>query len=250
MCSSDLKSRSLFKFDNSDGFKTHKKFASVINWETVDDDVSQNDLAKATVINNFLDGYDVMKNNAQLYAEKEGLGVSSLYHGCSYLSDSNIVVLDIEIAFSKEKEPDKAKRALDKIDILLYNKKERRLRFIEAKLFDNPDLRAKLDLDKNPKVIGQIQRYEKQVKKQHDNIIASYQQYIKTLNGLFGISIPPPKKLDKNVGLLVFDFGMDEKEGLLKKQITKNAKYKDIRIAPIGSLSKKNMQFLWQKTSL
>ena len=243
------KSRSLFKFDNSDGFKTHKKFASVINWETGNDDVNQKDLKEATVISNFLDGYDYIKNNAQLYAEKEGLGVSTLYHGCSYLSDSNIVVLDVEIAFSKEKDPNRTKRTLDKIDILLYNKKERRLRFIEAKLFDNPDIRAKLELDKNPKVISQIQRYEKQVKKQHGNIIASYQKYIKTLNGLFGISIPAPEKLDPNVGLLIFDFGIDEKEGQLKKHITRNSKYKNIKIAPIGSLSGKNMQFLWQKTS-
>jgi hypothetical protein len=55
-------------------------------------------------------------------------GVSSLYHKHSYLSDNNIVVLDIEVSFESFNE----EHSQDRIDILLYKKDTKTLQFVEA----------------------------------------------------------------------------------------------------------------------
>jgi len=126
----------LFSYDRR--FSTHKKYVSVIKSDN--DYVSESDLEqKVEVIRNFLDGYEQIKENCSLYSGAEAEGVSRIYRKYPFTnSDSDIVILDIEISFRSKSE----ERSQDRIDILLFNKKTQQLRFYEAKHYSNPELWA------------------------------------------------------------------------------------------------------------
>ena len=111
----------LFKFDKN-GFQTHIKYAAVIK-KNKKDYLTETELSSYDLLNNFAVNYKRIKENCKNYAGIEGIGVSDLYSQHSYLSNSNIIVLDIEVSFKSNDENKKQ----DKIDILLFNKKTKTL---------------------------------------------------------------------------------------------------------------------------
>jgi hypothetical protein len=153
----------LFGFDKN-GFKTHKKYASVIEWKN--DYLEEKELPTLKIIPDFKSGYNRIKENCSNYSGVESIGVSDIYHKYSYLSKSNIIVLDIEVSFESIDKPGKQ----DRIDILLFNKEIRTLQFVEVKHFSNQEIWSTT----TPAVIDQIKRYERQIEHKKEEIIAEY----------------------------------------------------------------------------
>jgi len=229
----------LFKFDNS-GFQTHIKYASVITKKD-DDYLTESALAKYKFASDFNTNYTRIKENCSNYSGDEALGVSQLYHKYSYLSNSDIVVLDIEVSFQSLSDDKKQ----DRIDILLYNKEIRTLRFVEAKHYSNSGIWS----TSIPKVVEQIERYERQLAIKKSEILSAYSNYIEIINRIFNFTIPKPEDIDNKVTLLIFGFDNDQKMGRLTKLITKNSthQYNGIKNYNIGNIKKIVIENLWNQ---
>jgi hypothetical protein len=226
----------LFGYD-SNGFKTHLKYASVITTNGKDY-LTESELSAYRLASDFETNYKRIKENCSNYSGIEASGVSYVYHKHSYLSKSNVLVLDIEISFESLIED----KNQDRIDILLFNKDSKTLQFVEAKHFSSKEIWSKTV----PKVIDQIKRYESQIAKRKLEILLEYTEYIKIINGIFGISLPEPEEIDDNVTLLIFGFDNDQKKGRLEKLITKNPAYSGIRNYSIGNITKIVTENLWK----
>ena len=213
----------LFGFDINE-FKTHIKYASVIdNADTYY--LTEKELATKKLISDFKGNYDRIKDNCKLYSGIEAQGVSEIYHKYSYLSDENVVVLDIEISFEAVDKTSGKKQG--RIDILLYNKEKQALKFVEAKHYSNPEIWSKT----TPKVIGQINNYEKQIKKNKNEIITAYTNYIEAINAVFfDLKLPLPRTVEDKVSLLIFGFDDDQKKGRLQKLILENPEFKGFQV--------------------
>ncbi|WP_457617562.1 hypothetical protein [Lutibacter sp.] len=228
----------LFKFDKN-GFQTHIKYAAVIK-KNKKDYLTETELGSYDLSNNFTENYNRIKENCKNYAGIEGIGVSDLYSQHSYLSNSNIIVLDIEVSFKSNDENKKQ----DKIDILLFNKKTKTLQFVEAKHYSNGEIKSK----SKPKVISQIERYKNQIKNPIVNtqILDAYKNYISIINKIYNVSLPNPEKICKEVPLLIFGFDSDQQKGKLKIIKSNLKKYK-IKSYAKGDLKKIKIEQLWKK---
>ncbi|PLB85230.1 hypothetical protein C0T31_12030 [Dysgonamonadaceae bacterium] len=212
----------LFSFEKNE-FKTHIKYASVID-NSENNYLTENELSKNKLIADFRNNYSRIKENCKLYSGIEALGVSEIYHKYSYLSNNNIVVLDIEISF--EALAKIAGKTQDRIDILLYDLESRTLKFIEAKHYSNLEIWS----NKTPKVIWQIEKYETQIKIKKTEIITAYKNYIQAINSIFDLELPFPEKVEDKVALLIFGFDNDQKNGRLQKLILSNPAFKGFQV--------------------
>jgi len=226
----------LFTYDSS-GFTTHLKYASVITVNRKNY-LTESELSASKLASNFETNYERIKENCSNYSGIEASGVSDLYHKHSYLSDSNVVVLDIEISFESLNEENKQ----DRIDFLLLNNKSKTLQFVEAKHFTNKEIWSKA----TPEVISQIKRYELQIAKRKASILLEYAEYVKVVNKIFRISLPEPTNIETKVAVLIFGFDNDQKNGRLKKLIIQNREYAGIKNYSIGNIKKIVPDNLWK----
>jgi hypothetical protein len=230
----------LFNFDKF-GFKTHLKYASVIK-SNGKDYLTEKELVNYKLASDFDTNYLRIKENCSNYSGVESKGVSEIYHKHSYLSNSNVVVLDIEVSFQSIDELDKH----DRIDILLYNKSKRTLQFVEAKHFSNKEIWS----ENTPKVVSQVHRYELQIKHREQDILSECIEYVKVLNVIFGLTLPEPIDIENKVTLLIFGFDNDQKNGRLKKLILTNPIYKGIKNYSIGNVKQIVPENLWNAKEL
>lgn len=197
----------LFEFDKKEGFKTHIKYAAVIDHN--EDYVSQRTLSSLAINPDFISHYDRIKENCSKYSGIEANGVSDLYMKNSYLCGKDIVILDIEASFPAISSGKKS----DRIDIVVYNKQKRIITFVEAKHFTNSEIWS----TGVPKVIGQIKRYDKQIITNKDQIVTQYSNYIQSVNSIFNIQIPLPTNVEDRVILLIFGFDTNQRKKLIDK---------------------------------
>jgi len=232
----------LFKFDKN-GFQTHIKYAAVIEKDK-NDYLTEVQLSKHKLSIDFIKSYSRIKENCANYSGIEAKGVSRLYHKYSYLSDSNIIVLDIEVSF----ESDNKNKKQDRIDILLYDKENKILRFVEAKHYSNKEIISKT----KPDVINQIKKYEKQIKNKKHNIITAYSNYINIINEIFKnetsyLPLPLPNDVEDEVTLFIFGFDKDQKEGRLteiEKQLL------GIKYYSVGNVKNVKINSLWNQAKI
>ena len=225
----------LFCFDKF-GYKTHIKYAAVI--ESIGKDyLTEAELTKHKLSSDFESNYSRIKENCSKYSGIEAVSVSEIYHRHSYLSENNIVVLDIEVSFESYNE----EKNQDRIDILLFNKLTQTLQFVEAKHYSNKEIWSTTA----PKVISQINRYENQIKQRKTEILSEYVGYVKSINNLFEITLPMPEKIDPKVTLLIFGFDRDQLKGRLKELIIKKEDFKGIKVYLKGDISKIETKTLW-----
>ena len=214
----------LFSFSGDRKFTTNMKYAIVPSFEYKTNDseeksyVTEDDLRlrkSLFLIDDFSKNYEKIKTNCELYSQySEALGVSFLYEYSFIKEEKNIVLLDTEISFENIKEHKKK----DRIDILLYSRKGRELKFIEAKLYSNKELRAKKDKEnKYPEIIDQIIRYNEQIKVRKDEILGAYNDYSVIMNELFDTKLDNPKGILPTTGLYIFGFDDDQKNTGLKR---------------------------------
>jgi hypothetical protein len=170
------------------------------------------------------------------YSKEEANNVSSLYQKYSYLSSNDVVVLDIEVVLNSDE-------GKDKIDVLLFNKKEQSLKFVEAKRFSD----SRLFSESSPEVIAQIKRYEKQVQNEntYDMILLEYQKYISNINQIFGVNLPKPLKIEKKVVLWIFGFDTDQKVNRLETEIINSNKFSGVKIYARGKTPDTDPKNLW-----
>jgi hypothetical protein len=189
------------------------------------------------IIPDFINGYTRIKENCELYAGEEAKGVSCLYENSSYLSNDDIVVLDIEVVFRD------ANHKKDRIDILLYSKSEQTLYFAEAKHFTNNEIWS----TSTPQVIGQIKRYEDEIELHKSEIIKQYGIYVENINRIFGTQLKPPREIKPNVALLIFGFDDDQKTGeRFTGLIRNNQEYKNVPIYSRGHPEKIKAESIWK----
>ena len=230
----------LFSFGRQ-GFKTHLKYASVISTNGKDY-LTESELSDYKLAADFKSNYHRIKENCSNYSGIEAGGVSALYHKHSYLSDNNIIVLDIEVSFESFNE----ENTQDRIDILLYKKDTQTLQFVEAKHYSNKEIWSRT----TPKVINQINRYESQILERKSEILSSYKEYVKIINNIFHISLPEPTNIDDKAILLIFGFDRDQKTGRLKKLITENSEYSGMKNYSIGNIKQVVMENFWNAKEL
>lgn len=237
----------LFSFDKTLDIKTHIKFASVIP-KLSSDYLSEKDLKKYALSVNFKDNYNRIKENCKVYSDKEASGVSSLYHKFSYADNKHdIVVLDIEISLEsiKTNETESKRSKQDRVDILLFDKKNKILRFYEAKHYTNPELWSIATMP--PQLSAQLSKYENQVKVKNSEILNQYKNYINVVNDLFNLSLPYPEILEIKVPLLIFGFDRDQ----LKNRLTNLLKHKymkEFHYYAIGNIKGAKINNIWNKS--
>jgi len=224
----------LFSYTDK-GFTTHVKYAAVIVPTEDKNYLTEEELRERKLISEFASNLKRIKKNCALYSDNEAKGVSKIYQRHSYLFSEAIVILDIEVAFESNK---------DRIDILLFDTKSTTLRFVEAKHFSNPEIWSK----GRPKVVDQIERYQKRLRTEEQNILGEYTAYVHSLNSLFGITLPKPKTVDDKVSLLIFGFDGDQKKGRLSDLVLQNKHYKGLQVYPKGNVRGKDgisLEELW-----
>ena len=243
----------LFEYDGE--FKTHPKFAFVpakYPKRYVTDGKQVGEIA------DFYAGYDNIKERAKLYTSVEAEGVFGICKKGNIfttLKGNECIVLDIEIAFTKNNEEEEIKGTIEqlnentksqnRVDILLYNIKEQELLFVEAKHFTNKEIRA----EETPAVVNQIERYNKIIQNNYDIILQEYSNYIQALNNIFKeelkTELPEPKKLCKKCGLIIFGFDNDQKNGYLESNIKSKLEDTGIKEYTIGKVSEINIGNLY-----
>ena len=236
----------LFSFEDINGFKTHIKYAAVIEPNGKGAYLNETELKDLKLSTNFESTYPRIQENCKNYSGIEASGVSEIYHKYSYFSDNDVVVLDIEVSFKTSDLLDNDELATtkqDRIDILLFQKSTKTLQFVEAKHYSNKEIWSRT----TPKVIGQIEKYEIQIKQKETDILEQYGNYVQIINELFQISLPKPEKIDPKVTLLIFGFDNDQLKGRLKELIFKKNEYKKIKLYPIGSIKTINTTTLWKR---
>lgn len=236
----------LFSYEKGE-FSTHYKYASVLIPTGEDPYVKETQLNNLKKIESYLEGYDRIKENCSLYAGVEAIGVSELYGKYSYLSNGNkVVVLDIEVAFRAEDEADD--RHMNRVDILLFDTKTATLRFYEAKHYTNKEIWSQKN--KRPPVVKQVERYERQIENNEAHILGTYKSYVEILNNLFDLTLPTPKKLEKNVGLLIFGFDKNQLNGRLEELIMADRSLSGLYLYKKGDVKTMKTDVVWKSTKL
>jgi len=233
----------LFSFKNK--FSTNIKYASVFKKTGSGDYISEDKLMHTDKINNFIEGYERIKENCSHYAKEEAMGVSSIYSKYSYANNkaTDIVVLDIEVSFKSlipEKELNK-----DRIDLLIFNKDNKTLRFYEAKHYSNPEIWSRANT--KPKVAKQIQKYNDQIKENESDILHQYSHYIDITNSLFDLKLTKPNHINKDVVLLIFGFDRDQLKGRFSSLLKNDHSLDEINYYAIGDASDVIIKNMWQQ---
>jgi hypothetical protein len=205
------------------------------------DYISELQIKNASLVTDFCSQYNDIKNNALQYSGLEKLGVSSLYHRYSTFNrESDVIVLDTEIAFSSFDEF----KNIDKVDLLLFSKKDKKLLFVEAKNFDNGDLWSRT----YPKVVDQLERYNNQINSKYNEILDAYTEYVDLSNRLFNTKLPQPTEIISKCCLYVFGFDQNQKMKL-ENDFKINAQSNGITYYAKGNYKDADANTIWKALS-
>ena len=149
------------------------------------------------------------------YAGEEKAGVHEIIR-------SNRNIVDVEIALTGKKEDELKSTAL-RVDFAALQERPESIElvFFEAKHFSNPELRA--SGSRTPRVVGQVQRYQKLVQRYREDIESSYQRICENIVALKGLRTPKivrmvaegkkPLWISDKPRLVIFGFDEDQKNG-------------------------------------
>lgn len=242
----------LFSYTTRSGFITHIKYASVLTSDRFY--VSEADLPNLKPISSFPEQYNRIKENCALYPGVEAQGVSRLlesFHPVTSGELPMVIPLDIEISFDSAQDQnceDTVGRKMDRVDILFYNTASRSLRFCEAKHFTNQKIWAKQG--RRPQVVGQLERYRRQIKMRENEILSQYQRYVILLNQLLGLSLPGPLSIDDEfpVFLLVFGFDSNQRDGRLRSLLLDDGSLENEPYYFCGDVGNVQLSNMWAGT--
>jgi hypothetical protein len=169
-------------------------------------EITEDDFRGLKVCESFEDGYTQIKKHVSLFEQPESGGVFKLCkaHSCYRKEFAGpIGVLDIELSLESKDE----ERSQDRIDLVLFHLKEKRLRFFEVKTFENKEIWPTND---HVPVAQQIQRYKGQLEDRKSTLLDGYKQYVQIMQHLCGSTLPEPISLDTDVDLLLIGFDTNQ----------------------------------------
>lgn len=232
--------RKLFSFTNR-GFRSN--IAYVVAYQNKPEgEVAESDLANLKLCTSFAEGYKQIRSNTALYADPESEQVAHLWNKHSYCISGTgpIVVLDIELSLNAKEEGKS-----DRIDLILFNTNTSQLQFFEVKTFRNREIRS---VGGQVPVVAQIERYNGQIERRSEELLAMYQQYVGIVNRLFGTTLPKPQSLWQKVDLLVCEFNTAEGKELKEKIIPHFSHHFVCRsIGEAGNATQRTLQSWWGK---
>ena len=153
--------------------------------------------------------YTKVKRRIKIFTGKEKQAVQGL--GLNVTQ-----IIDMEIGLEGDKKEGSSRKGAQRVDMAGITDKGT-LIFFEVKLFDNSEIRSKA----TPKVVGQLKKYEKLLKKYQSEILDGYEKQLKMyekLNGRFFKSRLcrfEKLKLYPKVRLIITDFDGGQQKFLL-----------------------------------
>ena len=124
--------------------------------------------------------------------------------------NADYIVLDIEIRTNIGD--------AKKCDMILLDKKNSDLLFVEGKVFSD----SRLYGSSNIEVISQVENYNHKATTYQKDIVMQYQNYIKIVNDLFQTNFPTPQTLQPKAKLLVYQCDIGNYD--IEKRITAGQK--------------------------
>ncbi len=125
--------------------------------------------------------------------------------------------------------------------------RKKQLIFCEAKHYSNKEIWSQKG--SSPDVVGQVQRYVKQIHVKGDVILREYGNYVDAVNKLFSLNLPRPERIEQNVVLMVFGFDKDQLSGRFTELFKANIP-KDIKYYAIGNVASLKMENVFKKCGL
>lgn len=176
------------------------------------ENIGSKELSFESVIKEILD-------NLEKESSPESLQASRFYRfsPLNTKTTPEIVLLDIEAAFSSSDEK------TDRIDLVFYHRKDRRLMFVEVKRLSDPrlDPKGKESAD----VIDQLTRYKSRLKTEEQQITSQYNNTIDYYNTLSKGNFPHVSpELPPLLGLLLVEFNRNaiQQKNEVQKMIKRN----------------------------
>jgi len=241
----------LFTFDGR-RFLTHLKYASVAEADV--EYVSEADLAGGGVklLSDFLEGYDRIRENCARYAGVEAQGVANVYARSGFACcPDDVVVLDIEVSLGGSETANEGRGGKQsRIDVLLFNKATKTLRFYEAKHYSNPELWAAPG--RPPAVVRQLNRYNRIVGSaaRRRELLNAYSAYVDVANDVFvqnrDCRLPHPEEVEQNVVLFVFGYDRGQ-VARMKNLLIDDGSLKGHRLRTRGATGDLTAAALWRR---
>ena len=189
--------------------KQKKEPYTIEQWQN---NIDSEKLSFERVFNEILD-------NLEKESSPESLQASRFYRfsPLNTKTTPEIVLLDIEAAFSSSDEK------TDRIDLVFYHRKDRRLMFVEVKRLSDPrlDPKGKESAD----VIDQLKRYKDRLETEVQQITSQYNNSIDYYNTLSGGNLPHVSLESPSLlGLLLVEFNQSaiKKKNEVQEMITRN----------------------------
>jgi len=192
--------------------KIHEDFLSLRNTDNPYVTMSENTIAPIQRVEGLKDlskHYSKVKRRIKIFTGKEKQAVQDL--GLKVTQ-----IIDMEIGLEGDKKEGASKKGAQRVDMAGISDKGA-LVFFEVKLFNNSEIRSKA----TPKVVGQLKKYEKLLKKYQSEILDGYEKQLKMyekLNGRFFKSRLrrfEKLKLYPTVRLVITDFDGSQQKFLL-----------------------------------
>jgi hypothetical protein len=232
--------------------KIHEDFLSLRsekNPYVVLEETTSGPIQRVEGLNGFVKHYSKIKRRINIFAGKERQAVQ-------YLANNVPQIVDIEIGFEGELKQNASKKSVPRIDMAAITDKGT-LVFFEAKLFSNSEIRSK----ETPKVVSQLQKYQKILSQKGNEIISAYQEQLNIYAQLKGEFFENRSRKISNLSLhpharlIITDFDASQRELMLQtiqKPIEKGAGWAEdskdfIATGDYKNLAKSNRLFLGLK---
>lgn len=232
--------------------KIHEDFLSLRsekNPYVVLEETTSGPIQRVEGLNGFVKHYSKIKRRINIFTGKERQAVQ-------YLANNVPRIVDIEIGFEGELKQNASKKSVPRIDMAAITDKGT-LVFFEAKLFSNSEIRSK----KTPKVVSQLQKYQKLLSQKANEIITAYQEQLNIytqLNGKFFENRSPKisnLSIHPHARLIITDFDASQRDLMLptvQKSIEKGTGWAEgnkdfIATGDYKNLAKSNRLFLGLK---
>ena len=234
------KGQKLFSF-TGDTFQSNVAYLAAFE-QRPKGEVTEEQFRSMKVCQSFRNGYSQIKANISLYEQPESGSVFRLCRKFSSFKAGDppvIGVLDIELSLAAQD----SSRSQDRIDLVLLDQASKQIRCFEAKTLSNNEIWPRKG---DAKVRSQIARYTQQLRRRQETLLSSYQQYIRIMNRLCGVSLAEPEKIDTEVDLLLFGF-TSQQQKMIKDELIPGFRdeFRCCMIGSTNSATAKTLQKWW-----
>jgi hypothetical protein len=192
--------------------KIHEDFLSLRSEKNpyiVLDEMTSGPIQRVEGLNGFAKHYLKIKRRINIFTGKERQAVQ-------YMANNVSQIVDIEIGFEGELKQNASKKSVPRIDMAAITDKGT-LVFFEVKLFSNSEIRSK----KTPKVVSQLQKYQKLLSQKGNEIITAYQEQLNIYAQLKGNFFENRSRKISNLSihphtrLIITDFDASQRDLML-----------------------------------